>query len=100
MFFNCCLTPSHASPLCILLLPVVLYSTIPSSVSFQSELVFVATISLCSEMQNDSCSPKGAVSSSILNLRNFRQMCHFASETLERAFKAILEKCENKNKPQ
>lgn len=25
-------------------------------------------------------------------------MCHFAPETLERAYKAILEKCENKSK--
>lgn len=100
LFFNCWLTPSAASPLCILLPPIVLYSTIPSAVFFQCVLVFVAIISSCSEMQNGSDSLKGAVSSSSLSLRNFRQMCHFASETLERAFKAILEKCENKSKPE
>lgn len=84
--------------LCILLLLIVLYSTIPFAVFFQCVLVFVVIISSCSEIKNDSASPKGAVSSSNLSLRNFRQMCHFASETLERAFKAILEKCENKSK--
>lgn len=98
LFFNCWFTPSPASPLCILLLLIWLYSTIPFAVFFQCVLVFVVKISSCSEMKNDSASPKGAVSSSKLSLRNCRKMCHSASETLERAFKAILEKCENKSK--
>ena len=90
----CLLSASPASHLCILLLPIVLYSTIPSAVFFQCLLAFVTIISTCSEMQNDSRSPKGAVNSSILSLRNFRQICHFASETLEKAFEAILAKWE------
>lgn len=98
LFFNCWFTPCPASPLCILLLLIRLYSTIPFAVFFQCVLVFVVKISSCIEMKNDSASPKGAVSSSNLSLRNFRKMCHSASETLERAFKAILEKCENKRK--
>lgn len=98
LFFNCWFTPSPASPLHPVASHLMFDSAIPFAVFFQCMLVFVVKISSCSEMKNDPASPKWAVNSSNLSLRNFRQMCHFASETLERAFKAILEKCENKSK--